>query len=78
MGVDVDRRKVDALSAGKATFYEKDFEPMLQHAIDEGRICFTQDISRVRDFDVYFICVGTPKEGESLNLTFYMRHSMLC
>src|SRR5690606_8599084 len=42
VGVDVDPRRIEALSAGTAPFYEPDFEPLLaKHAGD--RLRFTTD-----------------------------------
>lgn len=66
VGVDVDAAKIERLSAGKAPFFEPDFEPILERNIAEGRLKFTTDFSEIADADVHFICVGTPQSAGSL------------
>ncbi|GAB3321515.1 UDP-glucose/GDP-mannose dehydrogenase family protein [Geodermatophilus aquaeductus] len=65
VGVDVDQRKISALCAGRAPFYEPDFEQLLGHALDSGRLSFSTDIADATGAQVHFLCVGTPqKHGE--------------
>ena len=65
VGIDVDERKVSALCAGRAPFYEPDFEQLLGHALGSGRLRFSTDIADAAGAQVHFLCVGTPqKHGE--------------
>ncbi|WP_409331712.1 UDP-glucose dehydrogenase family protein [Trujillonella humicola] len=72
VGVDVDRRRVEALRAGRAPFYEPDFEELLTHSLASGRLSFTTDVAAAHGCRVHFICVGTPqKHGEyAADLTY--------
>lgn len=66
VGIDVDERKIDALSAAKAPFYEPGLEALLEEVQATGRLSFTTDMSAAAGNDVHFICVGTPqKKGEN-------------
>ncbi len=65
VGIDVDERKVAALCAGRAPFYEPGFEDLLQRALASGRLSFTSDVASAAGARVHFVCVGTPqKHGE--------------
>ncbi|SHF61962.1 UDP-glucose dehydrogenase family protein [Geodermatophilus nigrescens] len=65
VGVDVDQRKIAALCEGRAPFYEPDFESLLQHALDSGRLRFSTDVADAAGAKVHFVCVGTPqRHGE--------------
>lgn len=66
VGIDVDADKIAALQAGKAPFFEPDFEPILSRNIEAGRLMFTTDFSTMADADVHFVCVGTPQAAGSL------------
>jgi UDPglucose 6-dehydrogenase len=66
VGIDVDASKIETLQAGKAPFFEPDFEPILARNIAEGRLTFTTDFSAMADADVHFVCVGTPQAEGSL------------
>lgn len=61
IGVDVDAAKIERLKAGKAPFFEPDFEPILERNLAAGRLQFTTDFAEIADADVHFICVGTPQ-----------------
>lgn len=61
VGIDVDAARIETLNAGRAPFFEPDFEPILQRSLKSGRLHFTTDFSAVADADVHFICVGTPQ-----------------
>src|SRR4051794_20665253 len=66
LGVDVDRRKVDALSHGSVPFFEPGLEEKLKDALASGRLHFTDDFEEAAEFgDVHFVCVGTPQSKES-------------
>jgi UDPglucose 6-dehydrogenase len=72
VGIDVDQRKIDDLSAATAPFYEPGLEDLLRDVQGTGRLSFTSDMSAAEQSEVHFICVGTPqKKGENgADLTF--------
>ena len=67
LGMDVDKDKVEALSAGTVPFYEPGLDEVLQEQIAAGRLRFTTSYTEVAEFgDVHFVAVGTPqKPGEN-------------
>jgi len=65
VGIDVDQRKIDALRAGKAPFFEPGLPELLLEAGAAGGLTFATDIAAVAGARVHFICVGTPQmKGE--------------
>jgi UDPglucose 6-dehydrogenase len=65
VGIDVDERRVQALRAGQAPFYEPEFPELLRHALASGRLSFSTDVADAAGARVHFLCVGTPqKRGE--------------
>ncbi|WP_421732404.1 UDP-glucose dehydrogenase family protein [Cellulomonas sp.] len=72
IGIDVDVKKVDALRAGRAPFYEPGLPELLTEVGATGRLTFSTDIADAAGADVHFICVGTPQvHGEfRADLTF--------
>jgi len=72
IGFDTEALKIDLLSQGKVPFYEPDLEELLAEQIKTGRLRFTKNINDLADFDVHFICVGTPqvKGGNAADLTY--------
>ncbi len=63
--VDIDEKKIAALSAGEAPIYEPGLEELLEKNARDRRLSFTTDLaSAVAAAQVVFIAVGTP-EGES-------------
>ncbi|GAB3041509.1 UDP-glucose/GDP-mannose dehydrogenase family protein [Parafrigoribacterium mesophilum] len=65
VGIDVDRRKVDALSAGRAPVFEPGLPEILSSAIASGHLRFSTELSDAAGARVHFIAVGTPqKKGE--------------
>jgi UDPglucose 6-dehydrogenase len=72
LGVDVDEKKLEKLRRKEAPLYEKDLQEMLTAA--ERRFEATNDIRRIAETDVTFICVGTPsKNGGEINLDMLMK-----
>lgn len=62
LGVDTDERKVAALRAGQAPFYEPGLSEMLVSAVGSGRLQFSTSVADAASFAaVHFICVGTPQ-----------------
>ncbi|WP_336923885.1 UDP-glucose dehydrogenase family protein [Aquipuribacter sp. SD81] len=72
VGIDVDERKVELLSAGKAPFYEPGLPELLERVAGTGRLRFTTDMAEAADAQVHFVCVGTPqRKGEyAADLTY--------
>lgn len=72
IGIDVDDRKVAALSAGTAPFFEPQLGEMLRHGLDSGRLRFSTDMADARGAAVHFIAVGTPQvpDGHAADLRF--------
>jgi UDPglucose 6-dehydrogenase len=62
VGIDVDGRKVAALSAARAPFYEPGFEDLLAGALATGRLTFSTEIADAAGATVHFVCVGTPQK----------------
>ncbi|GAB2447423.1 UDPglucose 6-dehydrogenase [Conyzicola lurida] len=72
-GVDVDPKKVEALSAGKVPFFEPGLPELILKHVKSGRLRFTTDIAEATALsDVHFICVGTPQQrgSNAANLKF--------
>lgn len=66
VGIDVDARKIAALSAAHAPFYEPGLDELLDEVQSSGSLSFTTDMAAAAGSDVHFICVGTPqKKGEN-------------
>lgn len=61
VGVDVDPGKVEALSAGRAPFFEPGLPELLAKGVASGRLSFSTDIAAAAGSDVHFIAVGTPQ-----------------
>ncbi|MGH8828804.1 MAG: UDP-glucose dehydrogenase family protein [Jiangellaceae bacterium] len=72
VGVDVDEAKIDALSAGRAPFFETGLDDLLVTHVGSGALRFTTDFAAVADADVHFICVGTPQrmDGIAADMTY--------
>ncbi|MDJ0341277.1 UDP-glucose/GDP-mannose dehydrogenase family protein [Streptomyces sp. H10-C2] len=71
LGLDIDPRKIEMLSAGKVPMYEPGLEELLARHVagiegSTGRLRFTTSWEEVAEFgDVHFVCVNTPqKHGE--------------
>jgi UDPglucose 6-dehydrogenase len=67
LGVDVDPRKIEMLSAGEVPFFEPGLPEKLEEALASGRLRFSTDFDEAAAFgDVHFVCVGTPQaQGSS-------------
>ena len=72
VGIDVDGRKIEALSRGEAPFFEPGLPSILSDGIASGRLAFTTDVAAARGAKVHVIGVGTPqqKDGDAADLTF--------
>ena len=60
-GVDLDESKVEAVKAGRATFFEPGLEELLSDAVQAGRLGATTDLPRaLSETNVWLVAVGTP------------------
>ena len=66
IALDVDAKKISALSAGQVPFHEPELPELLASALASGNLDFTTDFEKVaQDADVHFLCVGTPQSDDS-------------
>ena len=66
LGVDVDPKKIEALTEGRVPFFEPGLPEKLAEVLQTGRLRFTTDFDEAAEFgDVHFICVGTPQQPGS-------------
>ena len=66
--VDADKAKIASLRAGRIPFYEFGLEELLDRNVREKRLTFSTDLPEaIRQSEVIFICVGTPRgsDGEA-------------
>ncbi|AYF97248.1 UDP-glucose dehydrogenase family protein [Protaetiibacter intestinalis] len=72
VGIDVDERKIEALAAGKAPFFEPGLDELLAEGVASGRLRFSSDLADAAGAAVHFIAVGTPqtKDGDAADLRF--------
>lgn len=61
VGLDVDSHRISFLAAGKAPFFEPQLPELLSANLEAGRLCFSTDMSVVKQASVHFIAVGTPQ-----------------
>jgi UDPglucose 6-dehydrogenase len=65
VGVDVVEQQVQALSEGRAPFFEPGLPEILLSSGATGRLRFTTDVAEAGTATVHFVCVGTPqRHGE--------------
>ncbi|MGO2110639.1 MAG: UDP-glucose dehydrogenase family protein [Pseudoclavibacter sp.] len=65
VGIDVDERKVDALTRGEAPFFEPGLPELLREQVESGRLTFSTDLELARGARVHFVGVGTPQQQGS-------------
>ncbi|PPH90396.1 UDP-glucose 6-dehydrogenase, partial [Rathayibacter sp. AY1D5] len=66
IGIDVDQKKIDALAAGTAPFFEPGLPELLSSGVASGRLRFSTDMADAAGAAVHFVAVGTPqKPGEN-------------
>src|SRR5690554_6497777 len=72
VGIDVDAEKIEALSAGRAPFFEPELPQLLLDGLEAGRLRFSTDIADAAGSRVHFIAVGTPqlKTSGAADLTY--------
>jgi len=62
--LDIDSERVDLLSKGEVPFFEPGLTEMVKRHLESGRIKFTTSYADGCKNNVFFICVGTPDDGE--------------
>lgn len=61
IGVDIDRAKLDLISAGQTPVVEEGMVGLMAQAAASGRVSVTTDAGQaVRDSEISLVCVGTP------------------
>jgi UDPglucose 6-dehydrogenase len=69
--IDVDERKVDALSRGEPPIFERGLEPLLRRHLGTRLRATTDLAGAVQASEMTFICVGTPSRPDgSIDLSF--------
>jgi UDPglucose 6-dehydrogenase len=78
IGIDVDKSKVEKLSKGELPFYEPGLDEALEVSLASGRLSFTTEFNeKVKDAELFWICVGTPQKENSLAAdTSYVKDSV--
>ncbi|SJN11874.1 UDP-glucose dehydrogenase [Leucobacter sp. 7(1)] len=72
VGIDTEPRRIAALRAGTAPFFEPELDTLLRAGLANGRLTFSTDPAAVAAASVHFICVGTPAgpDGASAELRY--------
>ncbi|HZK36484.1 MAG TPA: UDP-glucose/GDP-mannose dehydrogenase family protein [Aeromicrobium sp.] len=65
IGIEPNAARIDALSAGRAPFFEPNLPDLLSQGTTSGHLSFDRDIAAARGAQVHFICVGTPQSDDS-------------
>lgn len=61
VGMDIDKKKIQTIKAGKSPIYEPGLEEVLKRGLSSGRLSFTTDIKKaLKDATVVFSAVATP------------------
>jgi UDPglucose 6-dehydrogenase len=68
--VDVDQKKVDAINQGICPIYEEGLEDLLQKNINVRLNATTNFDQAIRDTGITLIAVGTPFDGERIDLSY--------
>jgi UDP-N-acetyl-D-glucosamine dehydrogenase len=69
-GIDVDRRKIDAIRAGRSYIVDVS-DAEIAEQVEAGRLTATDDFATIRELDTVNICVPTPlRKTKDPDLTF--------
>src|SRR6476469_7373435 len=64
-GVEKDQRKLKTLQDGHCPIFEPGLQELMQESYASGQLQFTDDVkSAVKDAEVVFLCVGTPRKPD--------------
>ena len=67
--IDVDQEKIAAINNGEAPFYEAGLDVLLQKNVPEALTATTDLHTAVAETDLTLIAVGTPFDGETIDLS---------
>lgn len=70
IGYDIDKSKIEKLSNGIPTIYEKGLEELLKSDLENGNLSFTNNIDDLHECNFIFIAVGTPTIAGQQDLRF--------
>jgi nucleotide sugar dehydrogenase len=73
LAIDLDRRKVDALAAGRSVVPEAGASVLFARAAAEGRLQATTSLARVAEASCVFIAVQTPAHDDQCDYTVLQR-----
>ena len=68
--VDLDKKKVEALQRRKSPIFEAGLDDLLERHIGNGLSATTDLRSAVRASEITFIAVGTPFDGQSIDVSY--------
>jgi UDPglucose 6-dehydrogenase len=68
--VDIDAAKVERINRGEAPIHEQGLEPILKRHIGKNLRATTDLRAAVHDSEITFIAVGTPFDGERIDLKY--------
>lgn len=68
--VDVDANKVDRINRGESPIFEHELDAMLGRHIGKSLRATTDLTQAVKDSEITFIAVGTPFDGQRIDLTY--------
>jgi UDPglucose 6-dehydrogenase len=68
--IDLDSAKVAAINAGKSPIFELGLDELLARNIGKGLRATLEAQQTIRDSEMTFIAVGTPFDGQNIDLTY--------
>lgn len=68
--IDLDREKVDAINRGQSPIFERGLDELLGRNIGKGLRATLDARQAILDSEMTFIAVGTPFDGENIDLTY--------
>ena len=71
--VDIDASKIEQIERGETPIYEKGLETLLRNNVGERLRATTDLAAAVRDSELTLIAVGTPFDGQVIDLHFLIK-----
>ena len=68
--IDLDAAKVDSINRGQSPIFERGLDELLQKNIGKGLRATLDAAAAIRGSEMTFIAVGTPFDGEHIDLTY--------